>query len=577
MKKMRQILLLILGCGSFLPLQALDTAYYRSPLDGQMPLSLAGNFGEPRTNHFHSGIDFRVGGQPGAKLHAVAGGYVARIAVSPGGYGNAIYINHPNGTTSVYAHLHAFAPDIEAYITRIQYAKKRFAVDENIPPTAFPVQKGQVIGTAGNSGNSFGAHLHFEIRETATAKTLNTVASGIFRMADDVAPQIHRIVFYEYRQADGVPAIAPCADVRSFAAGGAQVVTVPDTFFVAIDADDRQGGQSGILGLHRLTVALDNDVVFAYRMDGFLFKDTRYINSLYAYDLWTAQSRPMIKTYVEPGNNMLYLYDKAADEGLMTLPDRDVHTLCITAFDDAGNTSHVVLRVARAAADSGGVQPSVAAADSLPPVKPVKMYHHSDNYYECGGMRIDVPAGSLYRPVWFSADTLPRTDGAAAAVWRIHHNTTPLHLAARLHLPADVPARWRAKALMASYNSKGNVVSAGGAWDGDGVTAKIASFGNYFVTIDTLPPAVKPLFADSADLRKHERLSVKIIDDLSGVDSYSAAIDGEWALMEYDAKENVLHYLFNKARIKRNAAHTLTVTVSDRQRNSTTLKTRFVW
>jgi hypothetical protein len=194
------------------------------------------------------------------------------------------------------------------------------------------------------------------------------------------------------------------------------------------------------------------------------------------------------------------------------------------------------------------------------------------NRFQRGGMHLTVPAGSLYRPVWFSADTLP-----CAAGWRIHHKETPLHRAARLHLPADVPVHLQEKALIASYNSKGNVVPAGGAWDGDGVTADIMLFGDYYVLIDTVPPAVVPQFADSADLRKHEMLSIKIMDDMSGIDSYNAEIDGEWALMEYDAKNDALHYLFDKAYIQRDTTHALTLTVSDRRRNRAILKTRFVW
>ena len=563
---MRYFFLLLILYGAVLSLQAQEPAYYRLPIDSSMALSLAGNFGEPRENHFHSGVDFRVGGQPGAKLYAVADGYISRISVSAGGYGKALYVRHPNGTTSVYAHLHAFPAKVKKYIERVQYKKQRFTVNEILDSASFPVKKGQVIGIAGNSGNSFGAHLHFELRETASDKTLNMVRQGVYRMPDNIPPKFHNIVFYKYAETSGIPEVAPFLLCAGVDIAKQSPIAVPDTFFLAIDVDDRQNGPSGVLGVNRLLVKLDDEVIFAYRMDGFLFDDTKYINSLMAYDWWVTQKRPLIKTYLEPGNKLLYIYDKVANDGLVSLPDYELHTMEITAYDDVGNVSQLTFNVQK----------------SSPPALPEEtkgfpMFHDSVNVFHKSGLKVTVPAGALYRPIWFTADTLPRSDSSHSAYWRIHTKEVPLHRAAQIHLPAVVPQHLQSKAVVASYNSKGKLSSSGGTWSGDEVTAYIASFGDYFVALDTLPPLIAPQFAPRANVKKHEKLSIKVTDDLSGIGSYSAMIDGKWALMEYDAKDDVLEYFFNPVCIQRNQTHTLVLTVMDRRLNMSTLETDFIW
>ena len=136
---------------------------FRYPLD--VTMSLSGNYGELRSNHFHGGIDFRVGGVVGAPIYATEQGYISRITVSPSGYGNAIYITHPNGYMSVYGHMHCFADEIAGFVREKQYETESFRQDISLTPEQFPVKKGQFIGKAGNTGSSGGPHLHFEIRE----------------------------------------------------------------------------------------------------------------------------------------------------------------------------------------------------------------------------------------------------------------------------------------------------------------------------------------------------------------------------------------------------------------------------
>jgi murein DD-endopeptidase MepM/ murein hydrolase activator NlpD len=544
--------------------------YYRSPLADDMPITFASNFGELRANRFHAGLDFRVGGVPGAKLYAVADGYVARISVSPEGFGRAVYINHPNGTTSVYGHLHNFSPKIKAYIEDLQYKRQRYAIDEKLPPTVFPLNKGDFIGNAGNSGSSFGAHLHFELRKTDTQMPLNVLSAGIYKFSDNIPPAIKEVIFYRYDEHENeVPIVEPF--LISTIAGLQQTVNVPERFFIAIDASDRQNNTTNKFGIYRIEIKLDDKVIFAYRIDEFLFEESRYVNSLMAYDRLQANSQSLIKTYLEPGNKLSSVYEKVEDKGIITLTDDDVHQLSITVWDETGNRADCTFDIQRHSI------PSTPQA-YLNEQKTVPMYYNRNNRYEQSGMNISIPAGSLYRSIMFTADTAMYAPAYAySPLWKIHNDEVPLHSTVTLHIQADIPEQYRDKALVVNVTKTGGIKAVGGSWNNDGITAKITSFGDYCVMVDTIPPTITPKFKKGANLKNSASLSVKIYDNLSGINTYKAFIDGQWALMEYDAKNNVLIYTFDQKRIKKNTTHTLLLNVTDNRMNTAGLKTTFFW
>src|SRR5690554_2399533 len=144
---------------------------YKSPV--KVPIFLSGSFAELRSNHFHSGIDIKTQQRTGLGIFAIADGFISRIVVSPGGFGLALYVDHPNGQTSVYAHLEKFREDIQEYVKDIQYKNKTFSIDLKVPENQFRVSQGDLIGLSGNSGSSGGPHLHFEIRDTQSEEPLN--------------------------------------------------------------------------------------------------------------------------------------------------------------------------------------------------------------------------------------------------------------------------------------------------------------------------------------------------------------------------------------------------------------------
>ena len=167
--------------------------HYRSPID--IPIQLSGTFAELRGTHFHSGIDIRTQGKEGLILRAVTDGYVSRIKIQQGGYGKALYINHPDGTTSVYAHLKRFGDQMIPYVRKEQYKKKRFTIELYPDPTDILIKKGDIIGYSGNTGSSFGPHLHFELRNSANQIPYNPLQSA-FSVKDTKRPEIKQVVAY---------------------------------------------------------------------------------------------------------------------------------------------------------------------------------------------------------------------------------------------------------------------------------------------------------------------------------------------------------------------------------------------
>ena len=267
---MRRYILLITALIGILPVaaQQLNDGYYGHPLIGAAEYYSA-NFGEMRPNHFHAGIDLKTDGVEGKAVVAVADGYISRISMSASGYGLALYVTHPNGTTSVYGHLSRFRKDIADFVFSERHRQKRNSIDITCKPDQFKVRRGEEIAKSGNTGSSFGPHLHFELREDATQKTLNTISQGIFKPKDNIAPLIMKLHYVEVDTLQGVPCHSRFetysvnrSDDNRYTIAQKRTVKVGRNGYFILEVSDRKNDCANTYGVYNMVLKVDNQAIF---------------------------------------------------------------------------------------------------------------------------------------------------------------------------------------------------------------------------------------------------------------------------------------------------------------------------
>jgi len=539
------------------------------PVD--IPLFLAGNFAEPRANHFHSGIDIKTNGATGVPVHAIAGGTVSRIKVEPGGYGHALYIRHDNGFTSVYAHLQEFSQSIENYVKEEQYRRESFSVDLFPESARFPVRQGDIVALSGNSGGSEGPHLHFEIRETASENTVNPLVSSL-RIKDDIKPVISKI--YAFSLSDRKEWIQPVSSQLSLSGGvykPASNTPLPldDICGLGIETWDLLDGSSNKCGIYRIQAFLDDAMFFDFVADEFAFAETRYMNSFMDYKLFISNHRPVLRLFIEP-NNQLSLFRFSRNHGRIELKDQNTHTVRLIIEDAAGNWSEALVPVR--------LNPAQFKRDpEFIPVYDAWFSYGEANTFSSNGIDIRIPQGALYDDLYFQYDVREPQAGCYSLIHCIHRSDVPLHQYYSLAIEAiGLPAGLRSRAIIAQKTENSRYSPVGGTWEGSHLVTRTRNFGMFCIRIDTLKPEIRPLnFNTPEDLRNASAIKLTVKDDFSGIDHYRGEVDGKWVLMEYDPKNNLLEYEIDPKRIGTGKQHKFVLRVSDRVNNTTTYNTTF--
>lgn len=539
---------------------------FRLPLN--LEVSLSGSYGELRETHFHSGLDFRVGGAVGAMVYAAQDGFISRISISPVGYGNALYIQHPNGRTTLYGHLLEYAPYIARWVKEKQYDNESFAINLSLDSTKFPIKKGDFIGRAGNSGSSGGPHLHFEIRNTATQVPLDPDREANFRILDNLPPQIQRVNFYSISNYTTLPLITL---LKSYTEPSANITRLTDTFYVAVAAIDRMNNTNSRLAVANYSFYLDNEKIFTFSPSSIPFDKGGYINSIVEYSEKRQYDRSMVKSWVEPGNALI-THIKAKNDGLFILTDNNEHTVMVEVLDNKGNRSTRTYKINRGA--GAELQSPTAKQDSLKLDKGKIMPWFITNNFEMGNMKLTLPIGSLYSTILFTADSSAYN---GTTLWRLHDENTPIQVHGRLSVKPNIPSELKNKAVIAFVGENGRLGSTGGEWKGDYLESSIGSFGKYLVTVDTLAPKIFPSFKEGENISTRKALKFIIADDLSGIDSYKVTIDNKWILANFDAKTRSLIVALDPEKITKGKTHNLEITVSDNRENINIVKTSFIW
>lgn len=558
---MNRTLMLFLFCVQIIFAQKeIPTDYFDNPL--KIPLELSGTFGELRSNHFHAGLDIRTQQREGIPVYAPADGYVNRIKVSHFGYGKALYIQHPNGYSTVYAHLREYAGAIQDYVKKEQYKKQSYEVEMFPGAGELQVKKGDLIGYTGNTGSSGGPHLHYEIRD-ASSRPMNPKLFGV-DITDSRKPLINSVFVYPIGEDAHVNQDANLKQLRLIPQKDGNYVTEKISAFgtlgFGVSAVDQQDSANNRNGVYKIETFYNGqqkmDVVF----DRISFDETRYVNRYtdYAYN---AEHKTRIQKLFIEKNNPLSIFKNSHQNGFVTVADSTdgVYTIVVSDFKE--NTVTVTIPVE-------GKQLPIKNLKTQP-----EYTHHifarEGSEIVTENFKVYIPGGALYDDAYLQVS---EKDG----VLYLHKDNIPIQN--NITIQADVShidTKDKDKVYIGKLNNKGEVSYLNTNRSGNTLSAKTRNFGNFTLAVDSNPPTIVPVnFADKQWISNNKTLELKIEDKETGIKGYRATVNGKWILMEYEHKKNLLTYNFDDGVIS-DSENNLQVIVTDNVGNSTKFEAVF--
>ncbi len=511
--------------------------YFRSPLN--IPLYSSGTFGELRSNHFHSGLDIKTQGKIGQPVLAAAEGTIVRIKVSPYGFGKALYLKHPDGYTTVYAHLHEFDAQLEAYVVEQMRKKEQNEVNLFPPAGRFNYQQGDQIALSGNSGGSGGPHLHFEVRDTRTEKIINPLLFG-FKVADNLPPELGALQVYFHQNGQFLKReeykVKNTAKGKYVLETGDKVMGSAEISFglYAIDKQDKTRNRNGV---YELKLFVADELQHVFRMETFAFAETRYINSHIDYELKACCRRSSHRLFQEPGNR-LSTYPVKAKAGHLKFNRDTVLPVRIEARDAAGNLSTLDFDLVYKANADLEIEP-LEASDYL--VKSVPIQRSNPEVISDADYELGFKEGSFYRDFQLEVKQSPFSSAYSDLI-TINSRKVPVHryYDLKLRLSKKPKGLDPSKLFIASYRNGKYDDYEGGYYKNGWVISRTRQLGEFAIAIDTTAPEINAHNFRDKEKPKVSTIIIKVKDDISGIEKYELRVDGVWVPVYYDAKKNRL-------------------------------------
>ncbi|MDG1332163.1 MAG: M23 family metallopeptidase [Crocinitomicaceae bacterium] len=504
--------------------QTIPEGGYHAPIG--IPLILSSNFGELRPNHFHMGVDFKTNNRIGYNLYSIDEGFVSRIKVSPYGYGKVVYIDHPNGVTSVYAHCSEFKGKVDSIVQATQEQEQDFAVEIFPRKGEITLEKGEVFALSGNTGSSTAPHLHFEIRDTKTEAALNPLVFG-FDVADTKAPEIRGVKVYSLTK-DGYrypnkSTIRTAAKGKSGYYVSGNKITIPANFCtesggigIAIDVIDRLSGAPNQCGLYGSILIVDGDTIFGQRTNRVPFESTRYVNSHKDFEEYSKSRKKYHKCFKTTQNSLpIYEY---GENGVIKCKPGDVLKINYVGYDPKGNRSTLNFDIVVSTGEMNSADGIGVDMTYLQPGHSLQLENEN--------RQVQFGVETVYEPLKLNESVLNTTIGKAAE---------PVHNAYKIKVKSDeepdgrhyiqiITAKGRKRTMVAEYED---------GW----YLAESKYFGQYSLKRDINAPTIATRnFKSTTTYTSSKKMTWKIGDAHTGIADYDLFIDGKWYLIEYESK-----------------------------------------
>ena len=562
---MRPMLTVLLLYGFYFAVgqQSYPKGYFRNPLN--IPISLSGNFGELRPNHFHMGIDIKTAQRENLPVYAAAEGYVSRIKIEPGGFGRAIYITHPNGYTTLYAHLNNFAAKIDAFVKQQQYALESWKVELQVRPDLLPVKQGDFIAYSGNTGGSQAPHLHFEIRRTEDDMNLNPLLFGL-PLKDNVRPRILRFAVYDRTRSvyEQTPRIAAAkASAGNYISSPSVVKIGSPLVSFAITAFDAHTGSSNLNGIYSATLYVNDAEEESFTMNNISYNDTRYLNAHIDYRYKTLSGSYLQHLSELPGF-FGSIYSDGDSKGVIDISDGNIYDVLVVVRDAAGNKSQLKTRVQ--------FDPKVPLS---PPAAGKIFYPLMLEGSENENCEFFIGEKCLYDSVHISyKNTVSGEPDVLSDVHTIGASYIPLQDSFLVRIAPDLSFTESDRPFtVMQWTNGGKSAVQKVQWQERWASAKFRDFGNFQLVRDTVPPEITLSFSDWADLSRATRITFNVRDNLQSVKNVRPELDGKWLRFTNDKNRSFIYQFDEKCLT---GPHVLKISAEDEAGNKTTVSYNFV-
>ncbi|MFA9290455.1 MAG: M23 family metallopeptidase, partial [Solirubrobacteraceae bacterium] len=491
-----------------------------SPIN--IPIELVGNFAELRKNHFHTGIDIRTNQVEGIPIISIQNGYVSRINISSVGYGNALYIDHPNGYTSVYAHLQQFNNKIKDFIVKKQYELKQNEIDFYPKKNDLIVLKGDTIGLSGNSGGSQGPHLHFEIRDTKTENALNPFLFN-FNVKDSKNPLFNEIYIYP------ITGKINGSENKFLLPHSKKEIKGFGSFGIGIKTYDKHDALENLNGIYSIKVYSNNELIFNFKANEISFKRPRLINSITDYNANINEGSWIYKCFKSNGNDLKLIY-KTINNGIIELEKEKTKKIKIEVTDFANNITFKEFSVS-------GMEKELVVSKEKNQFKTDTQFlkYNEESKIKTENIEIIFPKGVFDDDLNFELTELE--DG-----YKLHN----------YNFPALDYFTINAKPKLENLTNINKVVFVrhfknGGTPKTEYITGKVIKdrlvgnfrdFGVYKFKVDDDLPVIKNKKKNNNKVTN--KLQFTLFDTISGIQNYEAFIDDKWILCVFDKKFNSL-------------------------------------